>query len=672
MVPEDIKKSINQLREQINYHNYRYYALDEPEISDAEYDRLLRELIRLEEKHPELVTPDSPTQRIGAAPSEKFTTVKHQERMYSLENAMDEKELDEWYERLLKSAGEIGKNTGRPELVAEPKIDGAAVEIVYQNGIFTVGSTRGDGVTGEDVTLNLKTIKSIPLKLISRNVGIPERLDVRGEVYMEKEKFNELNRRQIKTGQEPFANPRNAAAGSLRQLDPKITTARPLDIMIHGLGSVQGKLFATHSESLDYISKLGLKTVKFLQVCNNLSEVKKYYQNLLGKRDEVPYEIDGIVIKVNDLELQKRLGVRTRTPRWAIAYKFPAREETTQLLDIQVQVGRTGALTPVAILKPVRVGGVEVSRATLHNQDEIERLGLKIGDWVAIKRAGDVIPKIIKVITGKPRGKKNFTMPGICPVCHAPIVLAPDEVIPRCPNIACPAQIKGTLQHFASREAMDIEGLGEKIIDQLVDKKLVLDPSELYKLNLEDLLTLERMGEKLAENILASIEKSRRPIPARFIYALGIRHVGEATAVILAEAFGSMDKLKQATKEKLENFYEIGPVVAESIYNFFHNVNNKEIIDRLKKFGVEYQPVSKKPAGPLTGLTFVFTGELAKFTRSEAKRLVQEQGGKIASAVSKKVTYLVAGAEPSSKLEQAKKSGIKTISEEEFLKMIEK
>ena len=672
MISQDIKKKAEELRRQINDHNHRYYVLDNPEISDAQYDRLMRELSGLEEKYPDLITPDSPTQRVGAQPSEKFTTVQHQERMYSLENVMTEKELDEWYERLLKSAREIKQNIKELELVVEPKIDGAAVELVYKKGRLTVGSTRGDGLIGENITGNLKTIRAIPLKLIGQKVKVPERLDARGEVYIAKEKFNEFNRQQIKADKEPFANPRNAAAGSLRQLDSKITALRPLDIMIHGAGSIKGKSWKTHSELLEAIFRLGIKTVKPVKVCRNLDEVKKYHTDLLNKRDEIPYEIDGIVIKVNDLELQKRIGVRTRTPRWAVAYKFPAREETTRLLDIKVQVGRTGALTPVAILEPVKVGGVEVSRATLHNQDEIKRLGLKVGDWVVVKRSGDVIPKIIKSIVSKRTGKeKSFKMLQKCPVCQSGIVLPEGEIVPRCPNLGCPAQVKGALQHFVSRGAMDIEGLGSKIIEQLVDKKLVKDPADLYEPAIQGkLLQLERTGDKLVGNIMLAIDKSRQTTLPRFIYALGIRHVGEATAVILAEQFRTIENLEKASREELESIHEVGPIVARSIFDFFQNPNNKKIVLRMQRSGVKYDPVIGKKKGKLTGQVFLFTGELAKFGRTEAKRLVRENGGRVSATASKKVDYVVAGTDPGSKLEKAKKSGIKIISEKEFIKLV--
>ncbi len=488
-IPETIQKRIIELREQIQFHNYRYYVLDDPEISDAQYDKLMRELADIETQYPELVTADSPTQRVGAKPLETFQTVQHTQPMLSLENAMDETEMDAWYNRTCS-----GLKIQDIECIVESKIDGAAIELVYENGIFTVGSTRGDGTTGEMVTENLKTIKSIPLKLIQTKTKVPAYLEVRGEVFMEKERFNELNRQRLKDGEEVFANPRNAAAGSLRQLDPRITASRPLDIMIHGLGTVKGKSFETHEEAMAYLTQLRLKVVRLARKCQTLAEIKSYYAELQQTRDTIPYEIDGIVIKINNLASREQMGIRARSPRWAIAYKFPAREETTKLKDIQIQVGRTGALTPVAILEPVYISGVEVSRATLHNQDEIKRLDIRIGDHVVLKRAGDVIPKIIKVILppSKSERAEPYHMPETCPVCHSKVIFSADEVIPRCPNIGCPAQVKGSLVHFAQRKAMNIEGLGDRIIDQLVDKKLVRDPADLYDLTKEDLLRSRR------------------------------------------------------------------------------------------------------------------------------------------------------------------------------------
>ncbi|MFH1227313.1 MAG: NAD-dependent DNA ligase LigA [Planctomycetota bacterium] len=694
-----VKTKIANLREEINRHNYFYYVMDAPEVSDAQYDRLLRELVELETKHPELVTPDSPSQRVGAQPAGSpanrgqpasgFKTIEHSLPMISLENAMDEPEMDAWYERLVKDSR--GKKS---DFVCEPKIDGSAVELVYEKGAFKNGSTRGDGQIGEDITLNLKTIKSIPLKLISGSSShakggasylphypayssgvsdsqIPEYLEVRGEVFLPLASFNELNRQTVRDGREPFANPRNAAAGSLRQLDPKVTAARPLDIMIHGLGLVKGIDFKSHEQAMAQLAQLGLKVIKLSRRCADLSEIKEYYRDMLAKRQSLPYEIDGVVIKVNDFGLRNELGLRARSPRWAIAYKFPAHEETTQVLDIKVGVGRTGALTPVAELKPVYIGGVEVSHATLHNPDEIKRLDLRIGDWVVVKRAGDVIPKIIKAIVSKRIGKeKSFVMPGKCPACGAGVVLEADEVIPRCPNVSCPAQVKGSIAHFAQREAMNIEGLGDKLINQMIDKSIIKNAADLYFLSKADILEMERMGDKSAANIIEAIDRSRRTTLHRLIYGLGIRHVGEATARLLAEHFEQMERLGQAGIEELRQISEVGPVVAQSIRDFFLNPANRNLIDRLKEGGVVTESV-KKSGGKLKGLTFVFTGEMAKYSRPQAKELVEKLGGRTAESVSKKVNYLVAGDSPGSKLDQARKQGVKVIDEAEFLKMVQ-
>jgi DNA ligase (NAD+) len=650
---------IEILRKEINYHNYRYYVLDSPEISDIEFDRLFKELTAIEEKYHELVTADSPTQRVGASMQTSFKTVDHSLMMLSLENAMDEKEFKEWYQRL----------EGIPELVCEPKIDGTAVELVYKNGIFTAGSTRGDGKTGEDITINLKTIKSIPLKLIDKLVRIPEYIEVRGEVFLPKEEFNQLNRQRMKSNEEPFANPRNAAAGSLRQLDSKITAQRPLDIMIHGEGIIRGVDFKTHSEIMDYLQKLGLKTIKLSRKTLSLDDVLEYFNKVASQRNQLSYEVDGIVVKVNDLRLQERLGLRARSPRWAIAYKFPAQESTTQLLDIKVQVGRTGTLTPVAELKPVNIGGVEVSRATLHNAEEIERLGIRIGDWVILKRAGDVIPKIIKPVLSKERGRKIFLMPEVCPVCKSKVVRELEEVAYRCPNISCPAQVKAGIGHFAQRDAMNIEGLGERIIEQMIDKDIIKDAGDLYKLKKEDILKLERMGDKLAQNILDAIARSRQTTLARLIYALGIRHIGEAIAKTLAEYFQNIDELMKAKNEELQEIPEIGPIVAESIRQFFNNQNNKDVISKLKKADIDPQAEEKKQ-GKLSGKVFVFTGELAKYSRSEAKKLVEEYGGKVSDTIGKKVDYVVVGVSPGSKLKQAQLLGIRILTGDEFINLL--
>jgi DNA ligase (NAD+) len=661
-----VKKRVNQLRETINRYNYSYYILDNPEVSDAEYDKLMRELSTLEAQYPQLITSDSPTQRVGAKPLDKFETVKHTLPMISLENAMNETEMDEWYKRII---ADLGNRELEIDFIAEPKIDGTAVELVYKNGSFTIGSTRGDGETGELITENLKTIKSIPLQLMKQE-EVPSYLEVRGEVFISKDGFNKLNVVRAKSGEELFANPRNAAAGSLRQLDPKITASRPLDIMIHSIGTIKGISFSAHDEAMNTFNNWGIKTIKLSQKCKSLNEIKAYYKKMMDQRDKIPFEVDGIVIKINSLALREKLGLRARSPRWAIAYKFPAQEETTQLLDIKVQVGRTGALTPVAILKPVSIGGVEVSRSTLHNQDEIKRLGLKIGDYVVVKRAGDVIPKIVKSILSKRQGgEKEFILPDKCPECNSKIFVSSDEVIARCPNMSCPAQVKGRIGHFAGREAMNIEGLGDKIINQLVDKGIVKAPSDLYELNKEKMFQLERMGEKLAQNILDSIERSKKTTLSRFIYGLGIFHIGEAIAKTLAEHFKNIDELMSASQEKLEEIPEIGPIVAESIKQFFNDPTNKNIVKNLKRAGINPERDEKK-GGKLAGLTFVFTGELDAYPRSKAREIVESLGGKTSETVMSKTSYLVAGPGAGDKLDKAKKLGVKVINEQEFLKLV--
>ena len=657
-IPADIKSRAEVLRRQLNFHNYRYYVLDSPEISDIEYDRLLRELTGLEKQYPELVTPDSPTQRVGAPVQDTFKTVEHSQMMLSLENAMDESEFREWHERLGLMA----------ELTCEPKIDGTAVELVYKNGVLVSGSTRGDGKTGEDITLNIKTIKSVPLRLMGDR--IPEYLEVRGEVFFPKEPFNKFNRQRIEAGQEPFANPRNAAAGSLRQLDSQVTALRPLDILIHGFGLIKGVTLNTHSEAMEYFTKLGLKAVKPALV-TSLAGAEKYFRAMALKRDDLPFEIDGIVVKVDDLRVRDQLGLRARSPRWAIAYKFPAQEATTQLLDIAIQVGRTGTLTPVANLKPVSIGGVEVSRATLHNAEEIARLDLMIGDWVILKRAGDVIPKIIKPILSRRTGKEEpFAMPTKCPVCDSKVIQEEGEVAYRCPNISCPAQVKAGIGHFAQREAMNIEGLGDRLIEQLIDKDIIKDAADLYKLEKKDVLKMERMGDKLATNILDAIARSKQTTLARLIFGLGIRHTGETIAKTLAENFKNIDEFMEADEAGLQEIEEIGPIVAKSIRQFFDNPNNQKVIRKLKEAGINPQGAGKKKGGKLEGKVFVFTGEMAKYSRSEAKKLVEDLGAKTSESVSRKVDYLVKGANPGSKLQQAEKLGVKIISEDEFLSLI--
>ncbi len=575
---------VKQLREQINYHNYRYYVLDSPEISDAEYDRLFDELVELEAKYPQLVTPDSPTQRVGAAPLEEFKTARHSLPMLSLNKATSEVEFLDFHRRVRDLSG-VGEKTIR--YTVEPKFDGLAVELVYRRGTFAVGSTRGDGVTGEDVTQNLKTVKTIPLKLMGKN--LPGLIEVRGEVIMTKDDFERLNKQREKSGEPLFANPRNAAAGSVRQLDSKITSSRPLNMFAYGIGRVEGRRLSNHWDSIQYLKELGLKISQYVELCDSVDEVRSYYDKLEEKRNDLPYEIDGMVIKVNEFELQDRLGELSRSPRWAVAWKFPPQQETTKVKNIIVSVGRTGALTPVAMLEPVRVGGVEVSRATLHNEDEVKKKGVRIGDTVVIQRAGDVIPEVVKVVESKRTGKeKKFVMPDRCPVCGSKAERPPGEAIHRCTGIACPAQIKENLAHFAWKGAMDIDGVGYKLLEQMVDKKIIQDQADLYFLKKQDIMKMDRMGDKLAENILNAIDKSRNPPLTNLIYALGIRNVGYHLAGVLARYFGSIDNLAKQSIEDLTEVHEIGPIVAESIYNFFHNPKNLKILEKLKKGGVKF------------------------------------------------------------------------------------
>ncbi len=665
---KEAKKRILELRELINYHNYRYYVLDSPEISDEKYDRLFQELKELEKQFPELITPDSPTQRVGGQPLPEFKQIEHRIPMLSLDNVFNEEELRDFDARVKKML----KTDRGIEYVCEPKLDGLAVELIYENGIFVAGATRGDGRVGEDVTANLKTIKSIPLALFSKKVKPPAILEVRGEVIINKKDFEKLNLEREKSGEPLFANPRNAAAGSLRQLDPKVTASRPLDIFLYGMGHIEGINFKSQWEFLNYLPEWGLKTNKLNRLCKSIEEVISYYREMVLKRQELPYECDGIVVKVNSLDFQKKLGELSHSPRWAVAFKFPPQQAITKIINIEAQVGRTGTLTPVAILEPVRVGGVTISRATLHNMDEIERKDVRIGDTVVVQRAGDVIPEIVQSLPDKRTGKeKKFSMPERCPSCGSKIVREEGEVAYRCINASCPAQIKERIKHFCIREAMDIEGLGEKFIDQLVDKGLVKDMADLYYLKPEDFFHLDRMGTKLAENLYNAIQNSKERTLDRFLFALGILHVGEHIARLLAREFNNLENLIKATKDDLLKVKEIGNEIATSITDFFRNKDNLKLIEKLLKAGVKIRPVEKpKGESPIKGKTIVFTGELKSMTRDEAKRLVEELGGRAASSVSKKTDLVVAGPGAGSKLENARKLGIKIIDEEEFLKLI--
>ncbi len=666
MTQESAKKMIVELRRQIEHHDWRYYVLDSPEISDAEYDKLFSSLAELEKRFPALSTPDSPTQKVGGAVLKELGSVRHDIPMISLSNCYAEEEVLRFDERARKM---LGADT--LEYVAEPKLDGLAVELLYEKGIFTRGSTRGDGNTGEDVTENLKTIKALPLRL--RSTGkIPSYLNVRGEVFMNLKDFKKLNEQRAKQAQTLFANPRNAAAGSLRQLDTGVTAARPLDITLYALGQVRGFSFATHEDFLRKLPEWGLKTSSLAKKCKTIQEAIAYHHEMQEKRQALPYDIDGVVIKVNRLDWQSRLGTIARSPRWAIAYKFAGRQGTTVIRSIEVGVGRTGALTPVAVMDPVEIGGVTVSRATLHNQDEIDKKDVRVGDTVIVERAGDVIPEVVCAVPSKRTGKeKKYKMPDRCPVCGSGLEQDPDEAVPRCVGISCPAKLKETICHFAARRAMDIEGLGDKLVEQLVDKKMVKDVADVYYLKKEDLHKLERMAEKSAQNVLEEIQQSKHTTFARLIFGLGIRHVGETVARLLAGHFKKLENLEASTEEQLQEIGQIGPEIAASIRAFFGEERNVKTLQKLIKAGITCEAESAKPAGKLAGKTFVFTGTLEHFARDEAKNMVEKNGGVAGASVSKNTDFVVAGTDPGSKAQKAKSLGVKIISEKEFRKLVE-
>jgi len=658
----EAKKKIEKLRKEIHHHDHLYYVLDKPEISDAEYDKLFRQLQELESQHPELITPDSPTQRVGGEPLKSFQSVTHKEPLLSLDNAMDEEELLEFDRRVRE-----GLDKTKIDYVCELKIDGLAITLTYKKGKFVVGSTRGDGIHGEDVTQNLKTIKSIPLVL-------PEEVDleVRGEAYLPYDEFIKLNEEREEADEQKFANPRNAAAGSVRQLDPKITATRPLDIFVY-FGKLAHKQPKTHLETLEHLKELGFKVNPNIKLCPGIEEVQKYVKHWESAREKIKYEIDGIVIKVNDLADQKKLGFTSRAPRWAAAFKYPPMQAVTIIEDIHVQVGRTGAITPVAHLKPVHLAGVMVKRATLHNEDEIKRKDIKIHDHVVVQRAGEVIPEVVKVVKEKRTGhEKPFHMPKKCPVCGGELYRPEGEAITRCINASCPAQVKERIRHFCTREAMDIEHVGPALVDQLVEAKLIKDVADLYKLEKKDILKLERFAEKSAQNVIDSIAASKdRPFD-RFIFGLGIRMVGRHVASLLAQHYDSVDDLFDIKAGELEKIPGIGPKVAEAVSRFFSEKENRHLIEELKKAGVKVKGERVKGPQPLKGKTFVFTGGLATITRPEAEELVRSLGGHPSSSVSKETDYVVAGTEPGSKFDKAKKLGVKIISEDEFNKLIKK
>ncbi|WP_294041928.1 NAD-dependent DNA ligase LigA [Thiolapillus sp.] len=663
MSAASIRARAEDLRRQIDYHNYRYYVLDDPEIPDSEYDRLMRELQELEAAHPELITPDSPTQRVGAQPLKEFAEVRHAIPMLSLGNAFSDEEMADFDERVRKLL-----NVEQIEYSAEPKLDGLAISLRYEKGILLQGATRGDGHRGEDVTSNVRTIGAIPLRLLGE--GWPAVLEVRGEIFMPKKGFEELNRRARKKGEKTFANPRNAAAGSLRQLDPKITATRPLSFYAYGWGELSvEKLGDSYSDAMAVIKEYGLPVSPELNVVQGLQGCLDYFDAMTRKRDSLDYEIDGVVFKVNDLQQQERLGFVSRAPRWAIARKFPAQEALTVVKDVEFQVGRTGAVTPVARLDPVEVGGVTVRNATLHNMDEVKKKDVHIGDTVYVRRAGDVIPEIVRVLPEpRPKTAREVVLPKHCPVCGSDVIKPEGEAVARCTGgLYCPAQRKEAIKHFASRRAMDIEGLGDKLVEQLVEQELIHDPADLYSLTRQQLMGLERMGEKSAQNLLDALERSKETTLAHFLYALGIREVGEATSQTLAQQFGSLEALEKASEEELQETPDIGPIVAAHIAAFFHQPHNREVIDKLLQAGIHW-PVVERAAEevlPLKGKTFVLTGNLSRH-RSEIKAELQALGAKVAGSVSRKTDYVVAGEAAGSKLAKAEELGITILDEEQL------
>lgn len=660
---------IKTLRKEINQHNIRYYVHDDPIISDQEYDGLLRKLIQLETENPNLVTPDSPSQRVGAEPQSGFETVTHRIPLLSLDNAMNSEEIEDFDKRVKKGLGVEDS----VEYVAEPKLDGIAVELVYENGVFVQGSTRGDGVTGEDITQNLKTIRAIPLKL-SDGEKVPSLLEIRGEVFINKNDFTALNEQRIEQDEQPFANPRNCAAGSLRQLDSFITANRPLRIYCYALGAFEGMSFSTHKKFLEILPKFGLPVNQLIETGFGSSFLIEYLQKLESQRNDIPYEIDGIVCKVNRRDWQDELGEKSRSPRWAIAGKFKAQQVTTIIEDIFPSLGRTGAVTPVARLKPVEVGGVTVSNATLHNQDEIDRKDVRIGDTVLIQRAGDVIPEVVKVIMDKrSKNTKSYLLPDKCPVCSHRVSRPEGEAVARCQNLGCSAQVKGRIQHFVSRNALDIEGFGKKLVDQLVENNLINNVADIFSLTQDRLVKLDRMGIKSADNVITEINNSKSTTLARFIFALGIRNVGEHAGKVLERHFsGDISRLKSADIESLQSIYEIGSVMAESIVDFFQDKTNNTIIQRCIDAGVTFIPVEEITESTITGSIFVFTGSLTQFTRKEAQEMVESKGARASGTVSKNTDYVVAGPGAGSKLLKAEELGIAVLTETEFLELMEK
>ncbi len=664
---QDVRSEIEELRETIRRHNYLYYVLDKPKVSDAKYDALFRRLQELEEAHPDLITPDSPTQRVGAPPAQGFATATHAVPMLSLGNAFNVDELKDFDRRVRKLL-----DAAAVTYLAEPKLDGLSVELVYQDGLFVQGSTRGDGVNGEDVTANLRTIRSIPLRLQDLGRRVPSLLEVRGEVYIDKDDLTSLNRQREKEGLAFFANPRNLAAGSLRQLDPRVPASRPLKIFCYNIGRAEGIRIETQEELLEVLVELGVRVNPLYRLCKGIDEAIAFYGQVQEAREGLPYEADGVVVKVNEFASRRILGEVSRSPRWAIAGKFPAEQGITKLKDIIVQVGRTGTLTPVAVLEPVRVRGVTISHATLHNEDEIRRKDIRIGDTVVVQRAGDVIPQVVRSLVERRTGEERlFVMPDTCPVCGSRVIRYEGEVAHRCLNLSCPARIKESILHFVSKGGFDVDGFGAKLVDQLVDKGIVKRVSDIFHLDRDTLIGLERMGEKSASNLLSALEKSKLIAPPKILFALGIPEVGEHTAGLLAEAFEGLQELMEATEEALCALPEIGPRTAAAIVDFFANQPNKKMVSELLDAGVKIAEVSKKAsARTLEGKRFVLTGRLGSMPRGEAGERIKRLGGTVSSSVSLRTDYVVVGENPGSKADKARKLGVVTLTEAEFLALL--
>lgn len=666
------KTKIEKLRKQIDFHNEKYYQEARPIITDHEFDLLLRDLMDLENQFPDLQTSDSPSQRVGGAPLKEFKTVRHTIPMLSMDNTYSYDELREFDQRVKR-----GLNRTNVDYFIEEKIDGVSISLTYTNGVFTLGATRGDGRFGDDVTENLKTIRDIPLKISpsSKFKGkIPEILEVRGEVYMPHVSFEKLNQQKEALGEELFANPRNACAGTLKLLDPRLVARRQLSIFFHGLGMVKGHSFKTQSELFEFFKSVGFKTIQHVKYAKNVEEIIKHAEFYQKLRNDLDYDIDGLVVKVDSFDDREQLGMTSKSPRWMIAYKYPAEQAETLLENIMISVGRTGALTPVAMLKPVRLSGTTVSRASLHNQDEIERLDVRVGDYVIVEKSGEIIPKVISVnVKKRQKNLRKFQFPDKCPVCGSKVHQVEGEVAVRCMSLACPAQLKGRIKHYAMRDAMDIEGLGEVLIEQLVDQKLAKDLSDIYHLDIEEVANLERMGKKSAENLFVGIERSKSRELSRLIFGLGILNVGERAAQLLADRFGDLNKLAQVTQEDLLLIREIGPTTAESIVDFFKQSGNQRILEKLKKAGVKFDIVETKKSGtPFSGKTFVITGTLKTYSRPDAEQLIRRYGGFASSSVSKKTDFLIVGEDPGSKYDKAKELGITILKEDEFVKLIHK